>query len=78
MQTDTLAEESLKSLPAGPCPLAPLPGVAAVAQPAERRPGKAEVPGSNPGGGSTAGLTPISPNPQYVRDSTGMGMRRQL
>jgi hypothetical protein len=25
---------------------------AAVAQPAERRPGKAEVPGSNPGGGS--------------------------
>ena len=29
---------------------------AAVAQPAERRPGKAEVPGSNPGGGSTKPL----------------------
>ena len=29
------------------------PRGAAVAQPAERRPGKAEVPGSNPGGGST-------------------------
>ncbi len=32
---------------------APSTGDAAVAQLAERRPGKAEVPGSNPGGGST-------------------------
>ncbi len=32
---------------------APHMGSAAVAQLAERRPGKAEVPGSNPGGGST-------------------------
>ena len=36
--------------------IARLVDCAAVAQLAERRPGKAEVPGSNPGGGSTLHL----------------------